>query len=339
MKFCGKCGAPCDDAYKHCPECGSPLSDNETIKNNSSASEDPSTAGESNSKFDNPFMTAYTAPEDASTNIDSPEAQHDEETTDAQNNNIANEKEGAQEADKPKSEKIEEASTNASTEHCSFQSDEQLGENTKETSSTVDTENANSHSDNQTSENTYTYSYSDNSAQTDNTNENTYNYTHSANEKETTFDNNGYTNNYNTGNNYTGNNAYSTNNAYGNAGYNNNFQPNSIITPRNIPLCVILSIVTCGIYGIYWMIKLNDEINALAGEPYATSGGMVFLLSVVTCNIYNLYWMYKMGERTDRINGIQGNSNILYLVIGIFGFGIVNYCLMQDAINKRMRGM
>ena len=30
MKFCGKCGAPCDDAYKHCPECGAPLSDSET---------------------------------------------------------------------------------------------------------------------------------------------------------------------------------------------------------------------------------------------------------------------------------------------------------------------
>ena len=31
------------------------------------------------------------------------------------------------------------------------------------------------------------------------------------------------------------------------------------ITPRSIPLCVIFSIFTCGIYAIYWMIKLNFE--------------------------------------------------------------------------------
>ena len=302
MKFCGKCGAPCDDAYKHCPECGAPLSDGETNADlndqtiDSTNNAEQTDTGKSNHMHDNPFMTAYTAPEDTS-------------------------------ADSP--------------------SDTHTSENSEGASSNVATENATSHSDEHASENTYTYSYSDTSSQTDNTteNENAYSYTHSSNEKETTFDNNGYTNNYNTdnnynsNNNYTGNNAYNANNAYGNTGYNNNFQQNSVITPRNIPLCVILSIVTCGIYGIYWMIKLNDEINALAGEPYATSGGMVFLLSIVTCNIYNLYWMYKMGERTDRINRIQGNSNILYLVIGILGFGIVNYCLMQDAINKQVRGM
>ena len=302
MKFCGKCGAPCDDAYKHCPECGAPLSDGETNADlidhttDSTNNAEQTDTGNSNHMHENPFITAYTAPEDAS-------------------------------ADSP--------------------SDTNTSENAEGTSSNAATENATSHSDEHASENTYTYSYSDTSSQTDNTteNENAYSYTHSSNEKETTFDNNGYTNNYNTdnnyntNNNYTGNNAYNANNTYGNTGYNNNFQQNSVITPRNIPLCVILSIVTCGIYGIYWMIKLNDEINALAGEPYATSGGMVFLLSIVTCNIYNLYWMYKMGERTDRINRIQGNSNILYLVIGILGFGIVNYCLMQDAINKQVRGM
>ena len=38
------------------------------------------------------------------------------------------------------------------------------------------------------------------------------------------------------------------------------------IQPRNIALCIILSIITFGIYGIYWMIKINDEVNTLAGE-------------------------------------------------------------------------
>lgn len=106
------------------------------------------------------------------------------------------------------------------------------------------------------------------------------------------------------------------------------------IVPRSIPLAIILSIVTCGIYGIYWMIKLNDELNQLAGEPEATTGVLVWLLSMVTCGIYSFYWVYKMGERTDKIKGINGNTGLIYMVISFLGFGIINYCLIQDTINK-----
>ena len=82
------------------------------------------------------------------------------------------------------------------------------------------------------------------------------------------------------------------------------------------------------------MIKLNDEINLLAGEPGATSGGMVFLFSIITCGIYGLYWQYKMGEKCDQIKRTSGSSGILYLTLAIVGFGIIGYCLMQDTINK-----
>lgn len=131
----------------------------------------------------------------------------------------------------------------------------------------------------------------------------------------------------------------------GNYTYNQNVYANNIvyqsgpshnIQPRNIAVAIILAIVTCGIYNIYWMIKLNDEINCLANDPTATSGGMVFLLTLVTCGIYGYFWFYKMGEKCDRIKGVTGSTGILYLVLGIFGVGIVNYCLMQDTINKAL---
>ena len=106
------------------------------------------------------------------------------------------------------------------------------------------------------------------------------------------------------------------------------------ITPRSITLCIILSIVTCGIYGIYWMLKLNDEINLLCGDTNATSGALVVIFSLITCGIYGFYWMYKMGEKCDFIKGVQGSSGILYLLLGIFGLSIVDFCLIQDTINK-----
>ncbi len=107
---------------------------------------------------------------------------------------------------------------------------------------------------------------------------------------------------------------------------------------RNIALCIIFSIITCGIYSIYWMYVLNEEINSLSDEPNATSGGLVILFTIITCGIYGLYWYFKMGERVDTIKtnmGLRGDSsNIIFLILGIFGLGIINYALMQDTINK-----
>lgn len=140
-------------------------------------------------------------------------------------------------------------------------------------------------------------------------------------------------NTYNNQNNYGGQNTYGNQNNYGGpaGGMNQRFPG---IQERNIAIAVILSIVTCGLYGIYWMIKLNDEINQICGDTHANSGGMVFLFTLITCGIYGWYWMYKMGEKCDQIKGVNGSSGILYLILGIFGLGIVNYCLMQDTINK-----
>ncbi len=110
------------------------------------------------------------------------------------------------------------------------------------------------------------------------------------------------------------------------------------IQPKNIAVCIILSFVTCGIYGIYWFIKLTDELNALAEVEAPTSGGTAFLLTLITCNIYGFYWAYKQGEKVDyaknKRNIPSGNTPILYLLLDIFGLAIVAYALMQNEINQ-----
>lgn len=107
------------------------------------------------------------------------------------------------------------------------------------------------------------------------------------------------------------------------------------ITQKNIAVCVILSIVTCGIYGLYWFVTMTDDMNYLAGDTQAASGGMALLLTIVTCGIYGWYWAYKMGEKTDYIKGVSGSTSIIYIVLQLFGLGIVNYCLIQDTINHK----
>lgn len=110
-----------------------------------------------------------------------------------------------------------------------------------------------------------------------------------------------------------------------------------MVKQKSIALCIILTIVTCGIYGIIWFISLTDDTNTVWGKP-GTSGGMAFLLTLVTCGIYSLYWAYKQGEKLDEAKQAKGlaggSSGILYLLLSIFGLGIIAYALMQDSLNK-----
>ncbi len=108
------------------------------------------------------------------------------------------------------------------------------------------------------------------------------------------------------------------------------------IKARSIATAIILSIVTCGIYGIYWLVCLVNELNKASGRTNDPNGGTVFLLTLVTCGIYGIYWAYKAGEKRDIIARENGSSNILYLVLSLFGLSIVVYALVQDALNKAL---
>ena len=103
---------------------------------------------------------------------------------------------------------------------------------------------------------------------------------------------------------------------------------------RSIALWIILSIVTCGIMGIVWFILLTNDMNQLATEDgYQTTGCLALLLTLVTCGIYGIYWNYRMGVKMDNIKH-GGSHAVLFLLLSIFGLGIVNYCIMQSAINE-----
>lgn len=62
------------------------------------------------------------------------------------------------------------------------------------------------------------------------------------------------------------------------------------------------------------------------------------VLSIVTCGIYRIVWVYNVGKRLDDVRSRNGertlNQEILYLVLWLFGLSIVSMCLIQDEINR-----
>ena len=107
-----------------------------------------------------------------------------------------------------------------------------------------------------------------------------------------------------------------------------------MLQKRNVAMAIVLSIVTCGIYSLYWFIKLTDEMNFVTGTQQDTSGGVALLLTIVTCGIYGYYWAWKQGDKLDKYYGTHGSRGVLYLILNFIGLGIVSYALIQDEINK-----
>lgn len=108
---------------------------------------------------------------------------------------------------------------------------------------------------------------------------------------------------------------------------------------REIVLCIILSLVTCGIYSLVWLAFMANDLKELANEPDKMGGGMVVLLSIVTCGIYMFYWYYQAGKSVEKAKYMRNmsydnSSGVIYMVLAFFGLGIVSMGLIQNEINN-----
>lgn len=107
---------------------------------------------------------------------------------------------------------------------------------------------------------------------------------------------------------------------------------------REIVTCIILSLITCGIYSLYWFYNVAKDLNTVKSDGNEMSPGAVVLLSLITCGIYGIIWAYKSGEKIDELSSMRGvqssNTGILYAVLFAFGLAIVDYCLIQNFLNN-----
>lgn len=110
------------------------------------------------------------------------------------------------------------------------------------------------------------------------------------------------------------------------------------IKNRSIAMSIILTIVTCGIYGLYWLICMTDESNSLSDQNKTASGGMTILWILLSCGIYSFYWYYKMGKKLHEAGLKYGktisDNSVLYIILSVLGLGVVSEILIQADLNK-----
>lgn len=101
---------------------------------------------------------------------------------------------------------------------------------------------------------------------------------------------------------------------------------------RNIAKCIILSFVTCGIYMIIWAIKLAKDAVKVKD---VNDDGLLEILLCIFLPFVGCFLAEKKLDEGCRACGIDHKDNsILYLVLGIFGFAIIDFALMQNDLNK-----
>ena len=112
---------------------------------------------------------------------------------------------------------------------------------------------------------------------------------------------------------------------------------------RNFVLYVVLTIITCGIYGLVFLYSMIQDVNTVCdGDGEHTRGLLgLILLSLVTCGIYSFYWYYCLGNRLANNASRYGMSFqengttvLLWLVIGslLCGLGtwVATYIIIKN---------
>jgi hypothetical protein len=132
----------------------------------------------------------------------------------------------------------------------------------------------------------------------------------------------------------------STNGApYGNPG----MPPQRLRTDYSLLAYILLGMVTCGIYPLYIIHCIAQDMNITGdGDGEHTNGLlMLILLSTITCGIYGWIYWYKFGNRqahTAPRYGMafqeNGTTVLLWMVLGsmLFGVGpfIAMYILLRN---------
>lgn len=119
---------------------------------------------------------------------------------------------------------------------------------------------------------------------------------------------------------------------------NTNGYTRPLVENRSIALSIILSIITCGIYGLFWYAFMTNDANRVSGEYDSTSGGLTILYSLLTCGLYKIYWSYKVGKQLYNAGSNYGkdisDNSILYLILSLFGLSIISDALIQNDLNS-----
>jgi hypothetical protein len=87
---------------------------------------------------------------------------------------------------------------------------------------------------------------------------------------------------------------------------------------------VLLTLITCGIYGIVWYVQTKEEMNRL-GASIPTAWLLIIPL-------VNIFWIWKYAEGVQLVT--KGAQNAVTIFLLLLFCGIVGMPITQGAFNS-----
>jgi hypothetical protein len=104
----------------------------------------------------------------------------------------------------------------------------------------------------------------------------------------------------------------------------------SYMTKRSVAAVIVLSLITCGIYGIYWFVATKNEM--------VDRGASIPTAWLVIVPLANIYWMWKWSEGVEHVT--QGKSSAALTFVLVFLLGVIGVAIVQATFNKtEIRGV
>ena len=107
---------------------------------------------------------------------------------------------------------------------------------------------------------------------------------------------------------------------------------------RSAVAVILLTIITCGIYGLYWLYVAMEDMNKVMNRDYLSSG--LFLILSIVCPPFIYYVLYKADQGLVEVceqEGVRYKENfILWLLLTLLlGIGVlVAMVQITDAFNN-----
>jgi len=96
-------------------------------------------------------------------------------------------------------------------------------------------------------------------------------------------------------------------------------------TNRSLLMYIVLTVVTCGIYDLFFINGIAKDVNAMCKDDGRKTKGIIgfIILTCVTCGIYGLVWWYGVANRVSENSGKYGlnisENGTTWLLWSLFG--------------------
>ena len=106
------------------------------------------------------------------------------------------------------------------------------------------------------------------------------------------------------------------------------------VNKRKIGVCILLSILTFGLYQIYWGYLLVKNTRAIQKDESSCTGEMLCLLFVP---FYSVYWGYAKGKQMYEDSGKRGGNitdrKYIYLFMNLICMQLFTLGFIQTQLN------